>query len=342
MIQLVAKIVAGLGFVLILTFAILLIDEMGTEERRAAVDAQLDAMAEDPDGEGGLIRSAAFFFQRMKDSVFYTAPITLDDGLPPPPEGWRRVAYSTALGEAIMGEPFDPDPPSTLTRGISKTQEIYRDFSRRTATRNMGAAAVYVRGERMVALSLESSLEVFRSVGEDASVMLPPEVSLERPLLARIDGHSVVQAAQYSTDPDGAPVPVAYRRFTFDLGRIVHGEILTNGADADIMAVLSVLDIGFFQAALPQPTQDYAPGEGLRYLAGEVPPEELPEPSVPLQAYRMLNDTGLVHGEREALVRISRGAETREMLDRQLGAGTYPETERIVSLIGPVPEEGTN
>lgn len=158
-------------------------------------------------------------------------------------------------------------------------------------------------------------------------------------VLGSIDGIPVVQEAQFVRQLSGHRHPVAFRHFSFQFGRIVEGEILTNASDADIARILSGLDIAAFQAALPHATQKYVAGAGFVTPTGDPPAAALPPPSVALQAYQALLDNPPTdRDEHRAFDYLAEG-EAREWhgLKRLERGREVPVTDRLVSLLGPEP-----
>ena len=338
--------VFALGFIMILGAAIIAIDGYATDERRAAVDAEIYARAdanEELRGRAGrrdFIGRTARIIRDLKQGLFFSVPVELAQVMPPAPEGWVRRDYTATDGEAITGE--------TIVEGLNppRTTQLLHAF-RNTAekTGKMSAVATYARGERLVALRLESETDRFRSLKrpdspEAAQLLAAVPHPADTPVLAAVDGIPVFQAPQFSTDVARRPVPVAYRYFTLNIGHLVFGELITNAADADLAAILSGLNVAAFQDALPRPTQHYAAGQGLVFLAGEVPSTDLPEPTPALKAFRLLGQGGFDKREEQALIAIAQGrASDWPGLRNAISGGNYPMSDRLIEVLGPEPTQ---
>lgn len=332
------------GFIMILGAAILAIDGYATDERRAAIDAEIYALGDANEelsrraGRRDVIGRTARIIRDFKNGLFFSAPVDLAALMPPAPEGWARRDYSTADGTAITGE--------TIVDGLNppKTTRLLRNFANAAEkTGKMSSVATFVRDDRFVAIRLESETDPYRALKrpdspEAAQLLAAVAHPVGTPVLASVDGIPVFQAPQFSTDSASRPVPVAYRHFMLRFGHLVYGEIITNAADADLAAILSGLNVAAFQEALPRPTQHYAEGQGFVFLAGEVPSTDLPEPKPALLAYRMLQDGGLEKREEMALIAIAQGrASDWPGLKAATSGGNYPMTERMIAVLGPEP-----
>lgn len=337
-------IIFGLGFIMVLFAAVVAIDGFATDERRAAVDAEIYARADANEDLRGrerrrdIVGRTARIIRDFKNGLFFSAPVDLAALMPPAPDGWVRRDYATADGEAITGETIvDGLNPPTTTR-------LLRDFSNAAEkTGKMSSVATYARGERLIAIRLVSETDLYRSLkrpdsDEAAQSLAAVPRQAGTPVLASLDGIPVFQEPQFSFDNAGRPVPVSYRRLTLNIGHLVSGEVITNAADADLAAILSGLDVAAFQNAMPRPTQHYAEGQGFVYLAGEVPSTHLPEPTPALRAYRLLGDAGLDKREEQALIAIAQGrARDWTGLKAATSGGNYPISDRLLAVLGPEP-----
>lgn len=329
----IAVFIAALGIVMVMGAVFVAIDGFATDDRKEAFSGAVDQMADGQDGQpgrrsalGGLAKAA----KSLDAGVFFSAPVELADALPAPPEGWERRAYDGSVALAVTGEEL-------IGFNWTKSQDMLARFAE-AAEGKGGAAAVYAWEDRLIAIRLGAELDDFRRVanGSEAEVtalLSAPPLPAEATVLGTMDGIEIIEGEAYS---EGAP-PETYRRFTFSLGTIVGGEVITTAADADLVAVLSGLNVALIEAALPRPTQNYAPGSGFVYLAGDTPPTEVILSTPESLAETMLERDDLDPAEREALTLVAGGqANDWHQLSR-INDGDYPVTERMVEVLGPEP-----
>ena len=212
--RIVVKFVFGLGFLMILGAAFVAIDGLATDERRAAVDATIDDLAAENEEKRGrtrrmdIVGRTARMIRDFKNGIFFSAPVSLAEILPPAPEGWQRREYATVDGLTITGE-VTPDGQI----GLPKTGSILRRFDAASGFGNMATAVTYAKGGRLVSLRLVSSTDTFRTLASKDEKEISQLLSVRgwpkgRPVLGLIDGIAIVHEPQFSTDPAGRPIPV--------------------------------------------------------------------------------------------------------------------------------------
>ena len=342
--QKIAKIIAFIGIFLVVGAGFLIVDALATDERRAAVEQKLDEMANRYDNadsrrarRADKLGGMASFLQTMKHGIFFSAPVDLADVLPLVPQGWETRVYTRADGEAITGDALPTEGFTTTT-----TQDILRRFAL-SKNIDLDVAQTYVNGDRMVAIHLESRLDRFRTLkkgetGEIAKLLSPPAQPSGLTVFGRIDGLAILQHPQFSQDDRDRRYPVAYRRYTLDIGRVVQGEIITNAADADLVALFSTLGVTLVETALPRPTDRYVPEAGFAYLAGDAPSTEPPEPTVPFRAYALRQGGELTEAEREILALIAQGKERTQSALKASKLWTDDITPPVQEIVALLPE----
>lgn len=332
--------VVGLGVVLLLGSAFLIIDRAATPDRREAVQTAVgdtiydlaethDERREEGERSRGLARIAAVV-RDLNEGVFKSFELDVPTAMPPPPPGWERRPYDPADGTAITGAEL---VKSMLS--VSTTNTILKSFDEARGGRRLSDAVTYVRGDRLAALSMESSVELLREAeaGENRKTAVAAP-------FARLDGIPVKLHRQFSTDHrTGRDLPVGYRYFSMDLDGQLAIALITNAADADVLAILGAIDFAALDAALPVRVAAYRPGSGAVF-AGGAPSEDPPGPSPGMRALGlvgkgMTDETAegwIVHAIAEG--RIASWADVP-----RLRGGPVAPTPLLVDLLGPAPEE---
>lgn len=264
-------IIGGLGSLMLLGAIFLIIDQTVTDDHRESVRASVNGTIEDiEDGKGRStrgLRGLIAGYKALDNGIFRDAPVGIRAALPDAPEGWEKHAYDVAHGEALTGA----TALRSLHSGIS-TEDILYDFRETAAQREMGAAATFMSPSGPILIRLGSSHKRYQMV-EKAEIrhrdryLKPARYENGSKLFATLDGLAVHEAPAitqtrkssggYTSDP------VDYRRFTFGVGRVIDGEILTRATDEDVLALLAGIDIATLQASLPRPSHGYTPGTGL-------------------------------------------------------------------------------
>lgn len=250
------------GLVMMLGAAFLFIDGYATEDRRAAF---LEAVENKAEAHGEMSRrerrfdpigAAARVYNDLTKGIFKSAGIDLRELLPAAPDGWTRRDYADADGTAITGAALERTILATTS-----TNETLLDFADAGRGGKLNARATYENGARLIALRLAGDLQTMRRAENG-------ELRAARPsgtVFAWIDGLPVIEEPRFVTDYRGNErLPAPYRRFTIALDRQVAFEILTNAADADILALLERFDMGALQAGLPLKSHGYTAGAGFQ------------------------------------------------------------------------------
>lgn len=336
----VLKLLLGTGFLLVIGAAMLAIDAFATDERRASVNSTIEELAEANAEKPrharrrDLIGGFARMYNDLGSGAFYSAPIDMARHAPAAPDGWVVRRYDKRDVEIVLGG-------SDFALG-SMERKIALRFDHASTLTNVSEVLTFAKDDRLVALRMQTDTDSYRTLQKGTATevenMLVARDVENRSVLATVHGLPLVQEAQFTIDGAGRRTPVSYRRFSLDVGRAVAVEVITNAADADIVAVLSGLDIPGLQATLPKSTDDYVEAEGLIYLAGAVPSVDLPEPTKAMRAYNMLARDDLAVDERRALEAIAQGrVQDWSGVDHPSVTRSVPVSETLVSLLGPEP-----
>lgn len=256
-----------LGLVLLIGAAMLAIDGFATEDRRMALNSAvgdfIDEQAEQ-DTAGRTGRTVTRIFQLIKGVKESGPRITAEAILPPAPEGWERLAYTDGHGLAITGKM----PAKGILAGHVTTQML--DAFSTSANKSVGdAAASYARGDALIAVRIEARHDQFDHIGDKGAYDLhriavtPPKPNPWGKLFAEVDGIKVIEMPAVENAPGGKRVEVSYRRFNFHVGKLVMGEIITTAGDAEVLALLSAVDIAAIQEAAGARTMNYRRGSGV-------------------------------------------------------------------------------
>lgn len=278
-------VVGGLGCLMVLGASFLIIDHLITDDHRASVQASVASTVEDIEnsnsrktrGVRGLISSV----KALDNGIFRDKPVGIAMALPEAPEGWEKLKYQEQHGTAITGK----TAKRSLITGVT-TAGMLHTFRETAKQREMGIAATYISPSGPIMIRLTSSHRKYEVVQEGkpravARALAPMSHETDSTLFARLDGLAVHEARpvdrqrksmnEIAKDPAQDPyvlTPVDYRRFTFGLGRVIAGEIVTKARAEDVMTLLGSVDIAVLQASLPRPTDDYIAGTGLVAVAG--------------------------------------------------------------------------
>lgn len=264
-------IIGGLGAIMTLGAIFLVIDQVVTDEHRASVQASVNNTIEDIEDSQGRhsrgLRGLIASYKALDEGIFSEKPVGIATALPPAPEGWQKLNYDTAHGEALTGGVAK----RSLTTGITTDGVLY-DFKETAKQREMGVVATYVTASGPILIRLSSSRKNYQIVNKGEARVRDRYMGLARvdagsKLYATLDGMAIHEAPAINQTRRSSggfdSTPVDYRRFTFGIGRVIRGEILTRAADEDILALLAGIDIAGLQASLPRPTKGYTAGTGL-------------------------------------------------------------------------------
>ena len=263
--------IGGLGTVMALGAAFLIIDQLITDDHRSSVRASVNDTIDDiEDSEGrrsrglrGLISS----YKALDNGIFRDTPVGIAAALPPAPEGWQKLEYTEAHCEAFTGT----KARRALIVGVNTEDHLskFRDTSKQ---RKMGEAITYVSPSGPILIRLSSSLKKYRIVEgtnlrQRDRYLRAAKVEDGSKLFATLDGLAIHEtpALNKKLRKDGGydTTPVDYRRFTFGVGRVIEGQIMTRTSDEDILTLLAGLNIAALQASLPTPSRGYTAGTGL-------------------------------------------------------------------------------
>ena len=146
------------------------------------------------------------------------------------------------------------------------------------------------------------------------------------------------EASPYSrSGSSGIKVPVDYRVFNADVGRIFMIKILTNASDAAVADVMKAIPMGDLIARLPEPDPHLLISTDFQTYTDDLP-REAPAPTIARKAYLLVN-TRLDYSEKSKnmLDSMVRGQikSWDDVYDRHGTALSYPQ--EIRDLLGPLP-----
>lgn len=260
-----------LGVLMLVGAVMMAIDMSVTDDDRAAVrdsvGGYIDEQAqkyEDKDYNSRNERrwsSAMSAVHALKNGIFRQHTLDLPAALPDAPQGWERMEYITAHGEKITGATLQRTLLATTT-----TNGILLDFEKSADGKGLKARATYRNGPSLVAVRMVGDMKAIRAAENGR---LTPAAMPSAPF-AKLNGLPVILHRQVSTHVNsGKTSPVDYRRFAINLDGMVEIEVLTNASDADVLAVLSGIDMQAIQAGLPATTVGYVEGAALEVGTSE-------------------------------------------------------------------------
>lgn len=193
------------------------------------------------------IRNRVAAFQKDRGVKAAVRDMNIADALPDAPQGWTRVEYQIAHGEAITGVTFEP---SAIAKDTEKSiQDAFRFVQRK---QRGGAAASYLNGDQIVALKIKK-------------LDIPDGTSLEGALAIRMDAVAdglapttqdwgTVSGTQYKLLPQKSrnyfsskERPVTYRRVEGNFGALFDVFVFTNANDDAVKAVLEGVDYALLE-----------------------------------------------------------------------------------------------
>ena len=264
-------IVGAFGFVLLIAAAFLATDHLVTDAHRAGFKKGMDetfTSLEEVEGHGRAfrgIRGLGGLGKALSSNIldFETAEL-----LPPAPEGWQARAYVPEHAYHIFGDISAAPDVAKL-----KLKWIQRRFEDDANRRKYGTAATYDHDGYLVILRLDGKIKGFRAMGGDGNqskFLKASRFDLGNETLMTVDGIAINVSAP--EDYHGH-VP-NFRLFSFGIGHLVQGEILTNAPDAHVADLMKGMQIAALQSLLPRATKDYRAGEGFVAYFEEADEEE--------------------------------------------------------------------
>ena len=331
-----AKIVAGLGLLLVVGAGALLALQGEMSPRHEivenAIQKQADACIEleTAEKEGASRRK----LKRLRGAcgksnlgqLFAKLPLDLERDMPDAPAGWTRRDYQVEDGIYVLSDIVDGETlPSTAPMGLATDYAAVDDL------RKMGAVAVYTNGDRMMILKMRGNSGAIREARLDR---VTPFKIYAKPFALK-DGLPIVVDVPWVHNKSGGSVPVPYRRFTMSLDYQVDFEILAKASDADILALFDQLDFQKIGASLKHLPARFTPGTGIDFAG--TPSVDLPEASLALQAYRLFKKNGNAETpEGRALIAISEGRADDWRGAFSAGRGEFDPSPDLIALLGPV------
>ena len=272
----------------------------------------------------------------LASGIFRAAPLDVPALMPAPPAGWTRSGFAMADAEALTGRAWED---SRIATG-SPADEIIGRLHEASEGRKMSAAATYRHGDRTILLAIDADMKAIRRAEAGEVRRIDARV---KPVALTLDGVAVWTGEPFDRAPGGTLTPVPWVSYHAVLDGMVRLTVLTDAAEADVLALLSGLDMAALQAGLPVTTTGFAAGGGggAVWVAGL--PSDTPRAPLPWRAAQALaaGDAGLKESELSLVRDLARGQVTDWAgALRRLGADAVP-SKALVDLMGPPPAHVT-
>lgn len=338
------------GILLIAAMCLMLFQQMQTKDVAKADgdksdDKELSVEAA-PGGSqagAGMAFALKMLWEDLTGSATVRPKVSLKDLAPSDPEGWFAADYRTADGEEITQTKFSRNP-------IAKTgtNSLLEDFD--DAANGVGNAIVrhYMRGSQRIAFLMYVPDQYNRNtvrggmmsvIASNMSFSMDGSGRRMTDIFALHHGVPFKERDPYSrSGSSGIKVPVDYRVFTADVGRVFMIKILTNASDAAVAEVMKAVPMGELIARLPEPDPHLLISTDFQTYTDDLP-REAPAPTIARKAYLLVN-TRLDYSEKSKRFldsMVNGNTKTWEDVFKRHGTAlSYPQ--EIRDLLGPMPE----
>ena len=273
------------------------------------------------------LRGAACGLQALGDGIFRSAPLDVPALMPAAPDGWTRHAFALTDAETLTGRTWKK---SVLS--VSTANELMDRLQDAASGRRLSATATYRMGDRTMILALAAEMKAIRKA-EDGKIRAA-HVPQDRVAMT-LDGVPVWTGAPFDVEMTGGKRPVSYHSYHADLDGLARITVLSDAAEADVVALLSRIDVAALQEGLPVQTAGYTPGDGLR-IRGDAPAAE-PMPPMPWHAQQAIDAGRVPDGEGDLFAALADGRlATWSQLYAALGPDRLP-SDALTDLMGPAP-----
>lgn len=338
------------GILLIAAMCLMLFQQMQTEDVAKAdgdnsddKEISVEATPGGSQATTGMAFALKMMWEDLTGSATVRPKVSLKDLAPSDPEGWFAADYRTADGEEITQTKFSRNP--IVKTGTNTLLEDFDD-----AANGVGNAIVrhYMRGSQRIAFLMYVPDQYNRNtVRGGMMAAISSNISFTSDIIgggktdifALHHGVPFRQADPYSrSGSSGIKVPVDYRVFTADVGRVFIIKILTNASDAAVAEVMKAIPMADLIARLPEPDPHLLISTTFQTYTDDLP-REAPAPTIARKAYLLVN-TRLdysVKSKRLLGSMVSGNFKSWEdVFDHHGTALSYPQ--EIRDLLGPIPE----